>query len=239
MGSPLGITRIELGTPPDFTTGPTYTDIFNETLGAAATDADGFPEAVDKVNGLLDAFGSDVADTAAGIDIPGLIAQGSGLDIAPLDTTITNYEGTVPMGRQLVAATQALAPPDLLTFPIDPAFGPGLHAPPAQATVDLGTHRVVDGPFSYELGTWELINERVYRRLGIQFAVLSHGDSLIFRVNQVTTSFQRDPNGTTSDGYYALVITPATPGALIAQVSVAGGAYGTGTIVTFNLTLIP
>lgn len=135
-------------------TGPTYTQIFQDTIGALGSDADGFPQMFAQLTALSSAFGVELAaDQAIGPvatlgGVPGI------LDPAPLDGTIGNYIAAGATGDAILATAASIVEPQLLTLPITPGDGSTNFLPPANATHDFGTVKLGSPPVSFQVGSY-------------------------------------------------------------------------------------
>jgi hypothetical protein len=90
MAGPLGLTTIDLGTLPNIVTSPTYTDIFNETVGVLGTGADGMPARIAELADRAAAFEADVA--LGDGDLADTINAGAAQDVS----TANNLAALVP-----------------------------------------------------------------------------------------------------------------------------------------------
>lgn len=239
-GSPLGLAVIDLGAIAPLVTSPTYTDIFNETMGDAATDADGMAVNLDEINALSDAFGGEINDVIGSLAAGAVDAAGAGLDLAPLDATIGRYVGTLDVGTGIVADASALAPPQLLEFPINPNFATQGIRPPVLSTIDIGTVVVGGAPYKHLIGSSTPTATGTRGTTDVQ---LFGGDADIFKITVVQgppEKFQ-DKTGNRWTDYpysYYLVMTPTKAGQFIAQVN--AGIVGVGfSIITFTVTITP
>src|SRR5882762_903795 len=118
MGAPFNLKIIDAAAPAEIVSTPSYTDIFNEVMGTAATDQDGFAEDLASLATLVSAFEGEVTAPDVTDGLASATAIYDGADPAPLDATVANYVGTIPTGKQFVSDGEALAPPKILELPI-------------------------------------------------------------------------------------------------------------------------
>jgi hypothetical protein len=231
---PLKLSDFVASAPGD---SPGFTQLVQDVLGTSGSALDGFDAALTDVSTSVDLLDAALGQQDAALDA--VLVSLSATDPAPLDQSMAGYASTIGTGEGLVNDANNLTPPDLLILPISPTFGGLVGPPPQQKTIDLGTHHVGDAPWTYLLGTWSTHIGRVMLHSGIQSDTLSHGDSRIFALRQIITMDQHSKDNIDRAGYDELVITPAIAGNWIAQVSGFGGPFGTGTIFTYTLTLLP
>jgi hypothetical protein len=233
MGAPFNLKLLDPAAPAEIVSSPSYTDIFHETLGTAATDQDDFANHLAKLTALVDSFQSEVDTTSQGGEIAGAVAALGNADPAPLDATIANYAGTIPTGKQFVSDGQSLAPPRLLELPISPSSGGVPAAPPTLTAHDFGILKLGSGPHSFELGTSVyLVNGQSLGLLDVQ---LINYDQLEWAI----TSTEHDTvNGDQHITWY-ITVTPAVLGKSTAQVNTNKVNNTQYTIYTFTVDVVP
>lgn len=230
-----GIPLPTLGAIPPFEpdTGPTYTQIFNDTVGTLGSDADGFPQLFAQLTALSSAFGVELAaDQGIGPiatlgGVPGI------LDPAPLDGTIGNYVATIPTGEGIVTDIGGASPPDLNELPMASTFGEGISGVPGQLLHDFGTVKLNSPTQTFRIGQELITSTRVLEMIS---ADQISGDTSV--LNEVDDDQTSGPDGT-GPIYHNMVMTPVKVGAFEAQVNTIGGTATGIAIWTFRVNVVP
>lgn len=215
--------------------GPTYTDIYNETVGKLSADFDSLDPALSTmldISAALDA--EQVADEGGG-DFGSLSTGVTGFDPTSLDSNVAAYVATGATGQAHIDALSGAAPPVLRQLPMDPTFDGGIGAPPTQITINLGPVKVGSAPISIPLGTQTLtVQTQTYS--GLQAAWLADGNVEFF---QIVNSYWQNGSDTIEKDSYALLCTPSKVGTFFVEVDVTQDAQPRNTIMTVNLTVTP
>jgi hypothetical protein len=210
--------------------GDTYTKIFNDTMGVAATPDDGYDAAFADAGAVSGAFGADLDALAASDPLAQAATAAAAFDVAPLDTSLAAFDGLQAKSNEVIANHAALAPPDLLELPIDPAFGSGIQPAPTQIPVDLGTLTLGSAALDYAFAPFRITS------IGFEGAfnvALVNGDPDIFSLSEVLTLVQESQ----TVGHYVMHVTPFAVGVWQAQVNVTLAGNTDFTIVTFTVTV--
>jgi hypothetical protein len=233
MGAPFNLKLVDAATPAEIVSTPSYTDIFNEVMGTAATPDDGFAENLAKLATHISAFEGDVGAANAEVDLAGAISSYDGVNPAPLDATISNYVGTIPAGHQFVTDGQALTPPAILELPISPSSGGVPAAPPILASHDFGTLKLGGPKVALELGTSVfVVNGTTLGLLDVQLINSDHPEWSIETTEHDTL------NGDQHITYFVNVI-PKFLGKSTAQVNTNKVNDTQYTIHTFTVDVVP
>jgi hypothetical protein len=120
-------------------TGPTYTQIFEDTMGVAGTKDDGYDSAAAELAGISNAFGAELNSDPLGGSLGAAGIVLGGVNPATLDLHMSNYVATQEYGMGIVAAAAGAVEPQLLTLPLTPGDGSTQFIPPKQLTHDFGT----------------------------------------------------------------------------------------------------
>jgi hypothetical protein len=211
---------------------PSYSKIFNDTMGNLATPADGMDKALADLGAVADALNGEMVAESAIDNLGTAIGILPAVDLTSLDTHIGNYEAAMPDGSQVVADSSNSAPPFLYELPITPNFIPGISAPPVQVSQDLGTMKLGSKPLVLELGGWFFDPHR--GDLGQLYDVLASGDPAIYHLS---TTYQVDRHNYPISGKNYLNVTPAKVGTFVAQVNLLPGPNGAITLVTYTVTV--
>ena len=209
---------------------PTYTDIFNATLGAVPDPASldvpliGASSIVLQLGGEID---SGVLDG----DIVTLGNIGGAFDPTSLDTNVGNYVAAVPLGAARLNDVGGIAIPALLQLPISAAFNGSLSAPPTQTNVNLGTMPLGGKPLSILLGSYLTVKGRLVNYIT---ASIADGDPAIFGLVHTSTYNANTNNGSDT---FTFVVTPSKPGTFLCQLDLVGGVGAAGTIFTYTVTV--
>lgn len=213
--------------------GPTFTEIFNDTMGDLGTDADSFSSLFTQLQSLSNAFGGELAaDQAIGPiatlgGIPGI------LDPAPLDTTIGNYVAASPTGDAILADVGNLSEPQLLTLPITPGDGSTNFLPPGQATHDFGTVKLNSGPVQIQVGA--------YTETQFTGDVGDSSKGFVVQAPPFTEWFNYvdRQQGTVTDVTFGITMTPLAVGQFTAQFEYVQGGNRQLIILTLTVNVIP
>lgn len=232
MGAPFNLKIIDAAAPAEIVSTPSYTDIFNEVMGTAATDQDGFATDLASLATRISDFETDVQASDASGDLAGAVGNLDSADPASLDSTIEKYTGTIPAGQQFVSDGQALAPPKLLQLPISNT--PLLHSmvPAAQTTHDFGTVKLGSAPVAFGLGTQVIIGNRTTGLFDVQ--LMDSGDGVF-----VVDSDEKDTASGNQRISFTLTMTPRTVGPHVGQINMIPVEGGQLTILTLTVNVVP
>jgi hypothetical protein len=204
----ISVAQFDPGPP-----GKTYTQIFHETMGPAATPDDGFDAAMADLAAVSNAFGAEVQSSPLIVD-PGAIGGALGaIDPVNLDAHMAGYVGAMDAGNAILVAAGVTVPPRLLQLPITASY-PGLpFLAPIIMEHDFGTVKLGSANQFFFIGT---TTERVNLPLeGISFIGFANADAGMWSVDAPTHENLAGDVRTT----YTLVMVPAIVGDFIAQVN--------------------
>jgi hypothetical protein len=213
--------------------GPTYTQIFEETMGAHGTKDDGYDAKAAELAGISAAFGAELASDPLGGSLGTAATLLTIVDPATLDSHLADYVATKEYGMGIVTAAAAQVEPQLLTLPLTPGRPDVSFLPPSQLAHDFGTVKLASAPVTYELG-----EELVYadgRDTGINpigFVLNAPG---IFSESETDHTYN---NGDVRYRWY-LTMSPATVGQWTAQYEYINQFNRQLVILTLTVTVIP
>jgi hypothetical protein len=212
---------------------PTYTQIFDATMGDLGTPADGFDKNMADLGAIADALNGEMIAEAAIGSIDTALGVLGAVDLTPLDSHIGNYEAAASTGNQIVADATQAAPPVLTELPISASFNAGVSAPPAQVSIDLGTLKLGSTPLTSVLGKFASDGAKLLA--GMIQAQIYTGDPAIFSV--YTEHFA--PQGIFHiNGQWVFKVTPAKLGKFVAQLNTIGGEATYLEIRTYTVEIV-
>jgi hypothetical protein len=191
--------------------GPTYTQIFEETMGAAGTKDDGYDAAAAELLAVSTAFGAELKSDPLGVSLGSAAGLFGGVDPASLDAHMVGYVGTKEYGLGIVAAVGGVVEPPLLVLPLTPGDGSVNFIPPQLLTHDFGMVKFGSAPQSYSVGgEVDDISGQVY---GITVKGFVDAVPGVFDLRTVERDFT---SGTVAFDYF-IDMTPAIVGQWTAQ----------------------
>jgi len=204
----ISVAQFDPGPP-----GKTYTQIFHETMGPAATSDDGFDAALADLAAVSNAFGAEVNSSPLIVDPTAIGGALGAIDPVNLDAHMAGYVGAMDAGNAILEAAGVTVPPQLLQLPITSSF-PGLpFLAPSILEHDFGTVKVGSAIQAFFIG-WQIT--RVNQPdIGIQFMGIANGEPGIWSV--VAPEHENLAGDVRTD--YSLLMTPATVGDFLAQVN--------------------
>jgi hypothetical protein len=213
--------------------GPTYTQIFHDTMGVAGTADDGYDLKAAELAGISSAFGVELNSDPLGGSLGTAGTLLGLLDTAPLDGHLADYVGTKEYGMGIVAAASGAQEPQLLTLPLTPGDGSVAFIPPRQQTKDFGTVKLGSAPQAIELGRYEET-----QALG---DVGDHPKSFVIGAPPFTEYFlYRDSaDGSTIHVRFGVTMTPILVGQWTAQYEYVDGSNRQLVILTLAVSVIP
>lgn len=117
MSNPFRPTLIKPPAVTDLTTPPTYTDIYNETVGTQGDIPKLFDPALGDAGKLLDLFAADGSLTGPDPDLTSAQERFGSMNTVQLDAHIAAYEATGPAGQGIVSEAQGITAPTPGTVP--------------------------------------------------------------------------------------------------------------------------
>jgi hypothetical protein len=232
MGAPFNLRIIDAAAPAEIVSTPSYTDIFNEVMGTAATDQDGFAEDLASLATLVSAFEGEVTAPDVTAGLASATANLDSADPAALDATVANYVGTIPAGKQFVSDGEALAPPKILELPISAGPLGGSMVPPAQTKHDFGTVKLGSKPVTVSLGTQTIIGNQTNGLFDV--SLIDPGDGA-FSVD----SDEKDTASGNQRITFTLTMTPSVLGQHVGQLNTFPVRGGQMTITTLTVNVVP
>lgn len=204
----ISVAQFDPGPP-----GKTYTQIFHETMGPAATSGDGFDAAMADLAAVSNAFGAEVQSSPLVVD-PGAIGGALGaIDPTNLDAHMAGYVGTADVANGIVQSMIGLTTPQLLELPITPDY-PGLpFLAPIVMDHDFGTVKLGSADQFLWLGT--ATNRVNLPNLGIRAVDIANAEPGLWSIDAPEhENLAGDVRIT-----YTLVMSPVLTGDFIAQVN--------------------
>lgn len=222
MGSPFGLTVIDLGKQAQLVTSPTYTDIFNSTMGVLGTDADGMPAEIAAIAENAAAFEIDVA--SGDTDLNDTLTAGGQQDVSTANQLAANLPGVTAAGDALLGHVDTLLTPISAPAPAPAPAPSGPYTPPSGTQVQTLPAMKAGGAVSLLLITEENIAPRQAPTLLVG---LGAGDGSVFGTT-ITRTLVTFPgaNNTVTDTKYFLTVTPSKIGTFSARVDVRGTESG-------------
>lgn len=214
-------------------TGPTYTQIFNDTIGDLGSDADAFPSLFAQLTALSSAFGVELAADQGIGPIATLGGAPGILDPAPLDGTIGNYVAAGATGDAILQTAGAIQEPLLLTLPITPGDGSTAFRPPIQNTHDFGTVHLGTATQSLFLG------KETDTNTGQILGILPKGYVIVAPGIFGETSSETDTLDGTVHIDWTLTMSPAALGTFTAQYEYVNESSRQLVILTLTVNVIP
>jgi hypothetical protein len=214
-------------------TGPSYTQIFNDTMGNLATPSDGFDPALSAIGALGDSLAAELAAETAKDTVGTAIGIYGGIDPTVYDLTLQGYSDLAIVGAGHITALESQTPPPILELPMSITFDGGIGAAPTQSTVDLGTVKLGSAPIDSTLGNWATHPDGTV--IGITSAWVGNSTGGKWTV---LSTYAENNNGF-ARGIYYVEFTPNAVGSFQAQVNVLTTVKGTSAITTFKVTVIP
>jgi hypothetical protein len=213
-------------------TGPTFTQIFNDTLGNLGTDQDGYAALFAALQNLSNGFGAELAADQAIGPIAVLGGAPGLLDPTPLDTTIGNYVAAGATGDAILADAGSISEPQLLTLPITPGDGSTNFLPPGQKTHDFGSVKLGSPPVSVEYGSY------TETQFGGDVGDSSKG--FVVNAPPFTEYFTYRDNAAGTETYvtFGVTMTPNTLGLFTAQFEYVQGGNRQLIIVTLQVDVV-
>lgn len=204
----ISVAQFDPGPP-----GKTYTQIFHETMGPAATSDDGFDAAMADLAAVSNAFGAEVQSSPLVVDPTAIGGALGAIDPVNLDAHMAGYVGAMDAGNAILEAAGVTVPPQLLQLPITSSY-PGLpFLAPSILEHDFGTVQVGSAILSFYIGSQ---TTRVnLPSFGIQFMGIANGEPGIWGIDAPEHELL---NGDTRT-MYTLLMIPAYAGDFIAQVN--------------------
>jgi hypothetical protein len=209
--------------------GPSYTQIFNDTMGAYDTPGGDMDVWLAQLAGISNAFGVELNSDPLGVSLGTAGIVLGGVNPATLDVHMSNYVASKEYGMGIVAAASGAVEPQLLTLPLTPGDGISPFVPPSQQTKDYGNVKV--GSFTQRL---EIGQRIVTARKGVS------GTRVIgFVIPNVPTftllEVETDTNTGNSTITYTILMNPVLVGQFTAQFEYI--APLTGALVILTLTV--
>jgi hypothetical protein len=212
---------------------PTYTQIFNETMGHFAGPDDGMGKAFADMGALSDALGAELAAEDTADNVGQALSLFAGVDTGNYDSTLTAYAATKDTGLGFLAGMEKASPPLLLELPMSIVFDGGIGAAPEQNTIDFGTVKLGSGPYAFFIGQGQVEPDGTLTGvLNVQF------------VGPGSDQWQLlDKNFTTHQGFvrdeYSIQFTPLFAGKFTLQINVTWAFPQKLQILTYTVNVIP
>jgi hypothetical protein len=209
---------------------PTYTDIFNATVGAAPD-----PSTLDPLlaEALTLALGLEAEVVSGALDgsIFSVTSFAGAVDSTLFDGHMADYVAAMPTGTQALTDLGNQSVPALLQLPISASFNGALGAPPTQQAVNLGTVPLGSNPITIPLGSYVV---RKGQTSTFVSAYVADGNPSIYMVEQINAVSASTDSGMVT---LNLIVTPQVVGTWVAQLDITGGIGGAASIITYTITV--
>jgi hypothetical protein len=212
---------------------PTYTDIYNATVGKTSDHFDGLDAPLQGMAEIAAALDAEQIADAATDDLGAAAGAVAGVDLGSLDGHVSDYVATRDTGLALVSAAASAAPPVLRELPMDPTFDGGIGPAPTQTAINIGPLKLNSAPVSVALGHSHPSNPN---DLGIQDVWFADGDAEFFEI--VTDVRETGSSGFETDTW-SITVTPSRVGTFFAEFNKVQQTDPRNTILTLNLTVVP
>jgi hypothetical protein len=204
----ISVAQFDPGPP-----GKTYTQIFHETMGPAATSDDGFDAAMADLATVSNAFGAEVNSSPLIVDPTAIGGALGAIDPTNLDAHMAGYAGAMDAGNAILVAAGVTVTPQLLQLPITSNY-PGLpFLAPIIMEHDFGTVQVGSAnqffSIGYSVSRTNLPNE------GITFIGFADAQPGIWSIDAPEHENLAGDVRT----QYTLVMSPTDVGDFLAQVN--------------------